>query len=371
MNGPRTIYINVGDTFTDPGVTAIDNLDTQISSRVHSVSTVDTSTAGKYEVQYSLVDWAANSGGSTLKRNVFVLPRTGAIVVTKGVATIKINGASKKFTPFPGYTGDVFGRMVAYGKGVTRYVFVQTGARSSGRIRVINEKGKDVVYMNTANKKISTLAVDATTLRNGILADFTMDKNTLLGTLAIVPKIGKNVPLIFTVDRTTTQQRSVTGAPTGGSSGTILLKQIPITSGSPAVVTAVAGQVSSVRAWQRQSNGSYAYAATLSRDPFAVTNKTITFRKPIISNITYSAVENGKMYITWKTDIASTTQVLSGRTSTALKGTSVNSVPSKTHTASISAQAGTAVYIQTVSCTPKLPASQGCMTTTKQLITPR
>jgi hypothetical protein len=66
MNGEALMYLNVGDTFTDPGATATD------SATVQTTSTVDTSTAGEYSVVYT----AAHPIGreeATATRAVYVL----------------------------------------------------------------------------------------------------------------------------------------------------------------------------------------------------------------------------------------------------------------------------------------------------------
>jgi hypothetical protein len=61
LNGDATLNLTVGDTFTDPGATASDNVDGDISSSiVVGGDTVDTNTVGDYTVTYNVSDVAGN-----------------------------------------------------------------------------------------------------------------------------------------------------------------------------------------------------------------------------------------------------------------------------------------------------------------------
>jgi surface protein len=70
LTGEATINLSVGDTFTDPGVTASDDVDGDITSSVTTSGSVDTSTAGTYVITYSVTDAAGNS--TSLTRTVIV-----------------------------------------------------------------------------------------------------------------------------------------------------------------------------------------------------------------------------------------------------------------------------------------------------------
>ena len=69
LNGSETIYILAGSDFTDPGYTAFDNCDGDITDRV-SVSGEVSSVAGKYNINYSVSDSSGNT--FSLSRNVVV-----------------------------------------------------------------------------------------------------------------------------------------------------------------------------------------------------------------------------------------------------------------------------------------------------------
>ena len=69
LNGNETVYIPVGSSFIDPGYSAIDNCDGDITDRVN-VSGVVSNEAGNYSINYSVSDMSGNS--FSIKRNVVV-----------------------------------------------------------------------------------------------------------------------------------------------------------------------------------------------------------------------------------------------------------------------------------------------------------
>ena len=61
LYGDKNMYLKIGNSFTDPGCTAIDPIDGDLTDKVTINSNVDTSKKGIYRVVYSVV----NSGGIT------------------------------------------------------------------------------------------------------------------------------------------------------------------------------------------------------------------------------------------------------------------------------------------------------------------
>ena len=70
LNGSSTIIINLNDEFTDPGATAQDNKDGDLSNKIVVTGKVDTSKAGKYVLTYTVEDSAKNK--ATVTRTVIV-----------------------------------------------------------------------------------------------------------------------------------------------------------------------------------------------------------------------------------------------------------------------------------------------------------
>jgi hypothetical protein len=64
LNGAAAIQITVGDTFTDPGATATDDVDGDLTTHIIVSGTVDTITAGLYSITYSATDAAGNTGSA-------------------------------------------------------------------------------------------------------------------------------------------------------------------------------------------------------------------------------------------------------------------------------------------------------------------
>ncbi|MCR4276445.1 MAG: DUF5011 domain-containing protein [Candidatus Parcubacteria bacterium] len=66
LNGSATMSLTVGDTFTDAGATATDNVDGDLTSKIVKTGSVDTATAGSYTLTYSATDAAGNTGSASL-----------------------------------------------------------------------------------------------------------------------------------------------------------------------------------------------------------------------------------------------------------------------------------------------------------------
>lgn len=61
LTGEKNVYLKVGDSYTDPGCTAIDAIDGNLTDQVITNSNVNTSEKGVYRIIYSVV----NSSGIT------------------------------------------------------------------------------------------------------------------------------------------------------------------------------------------------------------------------------------------------------------------------------------------------------------------
>ena len=65
LSGDAAVQLAVGDTFTDPGATAIDDTDGDLTASIAVAGTVDTATAGSYPLTYTATDAAGNSGSAS------------------------------------------------------------------------------------------------------------------------------------------------------------------------------------------------------------------------------------------------------------------------------------------------------------------
>jgi hypothetical protein len=75
VGGP-TVDVPAGDAFQDPGATASDNIDGDLSANVVATSTVDSRIVGTYKVVYTVSD-AAGNAADPVTRTVRVQPAEG------------------------------------------------------------------------------------------------------------------------------------------------------------------------------------------------------------------------------------------------------------------------------------------------------
>ena len=77
LNGSNPMPISVGGTYTEPGATATDNVDGDISANIQISGTVNTAVAGTYTITYSVTDSSGNETTTTRTVNVASAPPSG------------------------------------------------------------------------------------------------------------------------------------------------------------------------------------------------------------------------------------------------------------------------------------------------------
>jgi len=65
LNGDNPLYLNVGDEFVDPGATATDDVDGDLTEQIVVTGSVDTSKPGEYILTYTVSDSAGNTASVT------------------------------------------------------------------------------------------------------------------------------------------------------------------------------------------------------------------------------------------------------------------------------------------------------------------
>ena len=93
LNGSSTMNLNVGDSFTDPGATASDNVDGNLTSNIVVTGSVDTATEGTYTLNYNVSD-AAGNAATQVSRTVNV----NAAVGDTEAPTVPTNLAASNIT---------------------------------------------------------------------------------------------------------------------------------------------------------------------------------------------------------------------------------------------------------------------------------
>lgn len=74
LNGDNPLTINKGSEFTDPGATATDNIDGDLTSQITVDGYVDTNTIDSYALVYSVTDAAGNTANARRTVNVVAVP---------------------------------------------------------------------------------------------------------------------------------------------------------------------------------------------------------------------------------------------------------------------------------------------------------
>ena len=80
LNGSSTVNVDLGGTFTDPGATATDDVDGDLSSEISVTGTVNANMSGSYPLTYTAADAAGNVG--TASRTVVVAPSRNSYLGT-------------------------------------------------------------------------------------------------------------------------------------------------------------------------------------------------------------------------------------------------------------------------------------------------
>lgn len=70
LQGDSDMQILLGNSYSEPGYSAVDNIDGDVTSKVSVSGSVDTNTMGRYEVTYTVTDAAGNTATKT--RSIFV-----------------------------------------------------------------------------------------------------------------------------------------------------------------------------------------------------------------------------------------------------------------------------------------------------------
>ncbi|MDH5394132.1 MAG: DUF5011 domain-containing protein [Gammaproteobacteria bacterium] len=88
LNDAATITVTIGDTYVEPGATAVDNLDGSVLVVISG--SVNTNTAGTYSLTYTATDAAGNTSSTTRAVTVTLTDSTAPVISLNGAATITL-----------------------------------------------------------------------------------------------------------------------------------------------------------------------------------------------------------------------------------------------------------------------------------------
>ena len=91
LNGAASVDLIVGDTYTELGATAIDNIDGDITGNISvGGDTVNTSAAGVYQVTYNVSDAAGNAATEVIRTVTVTADTTAPVITLTGASTINL-----------------------------------------------------------------------------------------------------------------------------------------------------------------------------------------------------------------------------------------------------------------------------------------
>ncbi|OXE98196.1 S8 family serine peptidase [Flavobacterium araucananum] len=134
--GDAIVSINKGCVYTEPGYTATDNLNTDITAAVLVSGTVDVNTPGLYTLTYTVKDASQNESSVTRTVNV------STTVCTLGLPVNTING----FVLYP--------NPVTNGK-----VYIETASGSTKSIWISDMSGKKLLSVKTEKNELNVSAL--------------------------------------------------------------------------------------------------------------------------------------------------------------------------------------------------------------------
>ncbi|WP_081988251.1 immunoglobulin-like domain-containing protein [Psychroserpens jangbogonensis] len=88
--GASTINLNVGDTYSEQGATATDNIDGNLTSSIVTSGTVNTASAGTYFVNYNVSDSSGNAAAQVTRTVNVAADTTPPVIVLVGASTINL-----------------------------------------------------------------------------------------------------------------------------------------------------------------------------------------------------------------------------------------------------------------------------------------
>ncbi len=236
LNGGALVTTKPGQAYSDPGATATDDVDGNISTSITKIGTVNTSAVGEYAYVYSVTDRAGNT--TSVSRKVIVTALISSISLTKGTYTTTFNGKKRTIKPLGTYTGQVFAKKMIVDKySQPFYVFIPLDPQKSPNIVVVNYKG-DIVR-RTSLTSLSTKGFNIDAAYNGTSA------NIAIGALSK----GSSVQLY----RLTSSATQLVGTLKQATTGTVFVRFMNLIS-TPgqgyALVTAVKGKPGSIKVWR-------------------------------------------------------------------------------------------------------------------------
>lgn len=235
LKGDNPMSLQLGQEFTDPGSTAVDTVDGDVTSKTTVSGSVNTKTVGQYALTYTNVDQTGNT--ATIKRTVYVMPTLTNLTLKKNTLTIKVGKKNVLLTPFRGYSGSVTAKKIFVDTTTNpEYFFVSTSTKTP-EIVVYTSKGKLV-------RKVPLKTISTTGLR----VQFTSNPLTSSVYIAVAPT--NNAPKFSLLNLSRSGLKKVGSFTAYTSKGTFVMKFLKAYTAEYGFVTALAGKPSTIKIWR-------------------------------------------------------------------------------------------------------------------------
>ena len=251
LNGAKTMQINQGDGYKEPGYTATDKIDGNITSRVTVTGTVDSNRPGTYSLEYSVVN--SKSLSATTMRAVEVIQTIfdPPVLTLNGAQTIQITEGDSYVES--GYTAtDKLDGDLTKNVTTTGTVDVNKPGKYTLQYRVANSKNLSATAARTvevAAKKYPTPPV--ITLSGSMEVSIHSDEQytepgyravdclgvDLTGAVKVAGNVNSDVPGIYAINYTVTDA----GGNTARSTRTLKVteREVPLPPPSAPTVTII------------------------------------------------------------------------------------------------------------------------------------
>ena len=246
LSGQTNMTIQVGSTYTEPGYTATDNYDSNITGSVTITGTVDTTTIDSYTIQYDVSDSSGNKA-ATQTRTIHVTDDTPPIITLSGQTNMTIPVGST-YTE-PGYTatdredGDLTGSVTVTGTVDVNMIGTYTlhydvtdssGNKAATQTRTIHVTDDTPPIITLSGQTNMTIPVGSTYTEPGYTATDNYD-----GDLA------GSVTVTGTVDTTTVGTYTIhyDVSDSSGNKAATQTRTIHVTDDTPPIIT-LSGQAS-------------------------------------------------------------------------------------------------------------------------------
>ncbi|MDC0643936.1 DUF5011 domain-containing protein, partial [Flavobacteriaceae bacterium] len=180
LTGSSTITLLVGDTYTEDGCIATDEVDGDLSSSIITTGTVDTSTVGTYTLVYSVTDAGNNTASVTRTIAVKTPPdNTPPIIILTGEASINLTVGETFIDPGATATDDVDG-------------IITSSITTSGTVNTSSTGTYTISYSVSDAAGNTAIVVQRTVIVSASAADTTPPVITLVGSSTINLNVGDN-----------------------------------------------------------------------------------------------------------------------------------------------------------------------------------